>query len=560
MMDNVLESTSLSVTPQVASDIGKRISVGDSFCTVINSDGRVNGWGLNNVGQCNPPQGLGEVTEIVSGDYYTIALLKNKTLVAWGSNSAGQCNIPQGLTNVVSVATGPGFVLALKDSGTVVGWGERNKYGQATIPNSLNHVKAISAGYFFSIALKANGTVVGWGENSSGQCDVPAGLKGVTKISAGGYHTLALKSDGTVVAWGHNGWKQCNVPANLTNVVSIAAGVSYSLALKSNGTIVSWGENLNGQTEVSMLNNIVAITAKHTHCMAVKNDGSIVVWGSCDFGVCNIPPEINMAWGRLKNLKISDGLLNPLFNSNTLDYFTMVDYQVNNIEIIPYAMDDYPSTIQVQRQTVQSREPKNISLKQGRNTIEVTVKTSDEMLAKYNLLAIRRANALLEYLSIDSVELKPLFDPNTTEYTASVNSNVAEVQILARPADPLATVSVNGVDKTGRVATVPLGFGTNLITIDVKATDNTNKAYFIVITRGVSFGFGNNKICICLCPYRYRCGRRCRFLRTKDIKNGCYQQHNCCTSLYDGTSELDDKERAICNQWYKYILRKMGIF
>ncbi len=80
---------------------------------VAQADGEVVAWGYNYYGQCDPPAGLGSVTQIAGGRDHTIALKSDGTVACWGSNGNGQCSTPAGLASVTQVAGGWEHTIAL---------------------------------------------------------------------------------------------------------------------------------------------------------------------------------------------------------------------------------------------------------------------------------------------------------------------------------------------------------------------------------------------------------------------------------------------------------------
>ncbi|HWX20328.1 MAG TPA: choice-of-anchor tandem repeat GloVer-containing protein [Candidatus Binatia bacterium] len=257
----------------------------------LRSDGSVAAWGYGNSGATDIPAGLGSVTAIAAGSYFSLALKTDGTVVGWGSVPT----IPAGLNSVVAIAAGDSHGLALKSDNTVVALGGDSYYGTQKVPTGLNNVNAISAGYNFSLALKANGTIAAWGDDQYGETDVPAGLTGVVAISAGFFHSLALKNDGTVIAWGYNYDGRTSVPMNLSNVLAVAAGGDHSLALRSDGTVVAWGGNSSGERNVpTALNNVVAIAAGYEFSLALRSDGSVVGWGNNQQSQITIPANLTV--------------------------------------------------------------------------------------------------------------------------------------------------------------------------------------------------------------------------------------------------------------------------
>ena len=87
-------------------------------------------------------------------------------------------------------------------------------------------------------------------------------------------------------------------------------------------------------------------------------------------------------------------------------------------------------------------------------------------------------NNNLASLSISSGTLDPVFNKNTTNYTVSVDSTVASIDVTAVAEDTNASITGDGTHN--------LNYGTNTITVTVTAEDNSIKDYIIVVTRNKS--------------------------------------------------------------------------
>ncbi|MBC5992597.1 NHL domain-containing protein [Pontibacter cellulosilyticus] len=93
------------------------------------------------------------------------------------------------------------------------------------------------------------------------------------------------------------------------------------------------------------------------------------------------------------------------------------------------------------------------------------------------------SNANLSSLSLSTSYL-PVFDPNTTAYSASVINAVTAVMVTPTVADAMATVTVNGTaTESGKWVQVPLVVGKNTIPVVVTAQDGTTKTYTMEVTR-----------------------------------------------------------------------------
>jgi len=97
-------------------------------------------------------------------------------------------------------------------------------------------------------------------------------------------------------------------------------------------------------------------------------------------------------------------------------------------------------------------------------------------------------NANLSALTLSAGVLAPIFDVNTTAYTANVANGVASVDITATTDHGAATMTVNGVATvSGAARTVALAVGANAIPVVVTAEDGvTDKTYTVTVTRAAA--------------------------------------------------------------------------
>lgn len=263
------------------------------------------GWGSNRYDQLGSEslsgsvvpigvRGLGEVTQVVASNNFSLALLVDGQVMAWGADGqgtlgngkeAGQTSQPapvSGLSEVVAISATHEYSLALLSNGEVMAWGDdkdgrlgngqEGPAGDSDVPErvkGLTEVIAISAGQFHALALLRNGTVMGWGRNARGalgdgssvSSDVPVPVEGVSEavaVAAGNVHSLVLLRNGTALAFGASEFGQLGdgrrgpsrtpVPVEgLSEVTAISAGAWQNLALLRNGTVMAWGWNKSGE-------------------------------------------------------------------------------------------------------------------------------------------------------------------------------------------------------------------------------------------------------------------------------------------------------------------------
>jgi len=95
------------------------------------------------------------------------------------------------------------------------------------------------------------------------------------------------------------------------------------------------------------------------------------------------------------------------------------------------------------------------------------------------------SNADLSSLVVSVGLLTPPFDSSTTSYSVNVENSVTEITVTPTAADAAATITVNGSTVASGTASAPiaLAVGTNTITVDVTAQDNSIKSYVVNVIR-----------------------------------------------------------------------------
>jgi alpha-tubulin suppressor-like RCC1 family protein len=318
------------------------------------------GWGLNGFGQLGTGSAddgaqltavaiaaLGtDVTQVVSGSSYSLALHADGTVSSWGSNFFGELGdgttanhfSPQripGMSNIVQISAGLDHALALRADGTVWAWGD-NDFGEVGLPGNGSQlvphqvpgivgVRQVAAGISFSLALRSNGEVWAWGDNTFGELGDGTFVSratpkrantvyGITQIAAGGSHGMALRSPalgGSVWTWGDNFFGVLGngstvqwsanpvlVDRRVTNIAAISAGRTHDMALGSDGTIWTWGSNLYGELGIGQassasfptpfhlaLTGVTQIDAGDYQSLARRSEGRLWAWGFAGDGL-----------------------------------------------------------------------------------------------------------------------------------------------------------------------------------------------------------------------------------------------------------------------------------
>ena len=174
----------------------------------------------------------------------------------------------------------------------------------------------------------------------------------------------------------------------------------------------------------------------------------------------------------LKEMRIDVEGITPKFSKNITSYNVVVSNDVNNINVVAVPEDNSASVV----------VSGNNNLIEGSNIITISVTAPDGKTRKNYIINVTKtanpelANASLENLAIENVTLNPEFNSEVINYTAEVEKEVENLNILAVPQRENATVTVNGGQN--------LAFGENVINITVLAEDGlTEKIYTVVVNR-----------------------------------------------------------------------------
>lgn len=186
----------------------------------------------------------------------------------------------------------------------------------------------------------------------------------------------------------------------------------------------------------------------------------------------------------LTNLFINQGTLTPEYDATTQTYTATVDDRTASIKVVVSVEEGAELYINGDLQT--SGEEKTIALEIGTN--EITIETVISGLSySYSLTVTRAASDVrLDGLSTNTGEWDKAFTPETMDYTVTLDTLADAIEITATPADPEATVKING-DGTGagaQTAAVAITAGENIIPISITGWDGvTTGAYSLTVLR-----------------------------------------------------------------------------
>ncbi len=178
----------------------------------------------------------------------------------------------------------------------------------------------------------------------------------------------------------------------------------------------------------------------------------------------------------LKSLGVKNYTITPNFNSSTTTYSLNVEENVAQIEVTATLTSDKSSF-------TKGYGPRKVSLKYGKNAVQVKVKAENEKEKIYTINVNRKdnrnTNNYLRTLTISDGSI--FFDKEKTNYTINVNGNLKEITVSATAESEKSKVTGTG--------THPLNPGTNKIEIKVTAENEETKTYVLMVNRGESTEF-----------------------------------------------------------------------
>jgi len=191
----------------------------------------------------------------------------------------------------------------------------------------------------------------------------------------------------------------------------------------------------------------------------------------------------------LSNISVSQGTLNTSFDAATHQYSVNVDHNTTSIDLTA-VVHQGNATMLVNGMVLTSGSAITLPLNGGDNYFTTIVTAQDGTTTQSYLVTVNRAlstNTLLTNIALSGVTINPVFDSNTTTYTASVSNLVTGTDITATAADVDANAQI-GPFKITATTSYPfsLNVGDNPISVDGVAQNGDIKHYNITVTRAPS--------------------------------------------------------------------------
>lgn len=218
------------------------------------------------------------VANDMAGDGIVLAIINTSGKVTgFGTNFANQLDIPIALTGVIQVSIGYDHCLALKNDYTVTGWG-RDNWGILNFHTGLRNVRKVCAGVGASVFLLDSGIVTGTNTIGGGAYNInyptETGFLNVDHCSS---HILLVKANGALTGLGANSFGESDL-TNISGAFRINAGISTSAITYNNGYITGYGTNQAKYNTPYISNSGVDFQLKGHIGTVLKNNKDIEQW------------------------------------------------------------------------------------------------------------------------------------------------------------------------------------------------------------------------------------------------------------------------------------------
>ncbi len=171
----------------------------------------------------------------------------------------------------------------------------------------------------------------------------------------------------------------------------------------------------------------------------------------------------------LSNLYVEEGILDPLFNKEIINYEITIPYDKTEINVHATPEDKNASYEVIG----------NSNLQVGENEVKVIVTSESNETKEYTINVIRQeqeeSNNYLSNILITSGTLTPEFNKEQLFYEVSVPYDIGEITVSGILSDQSSTITGNGKYN--------LKVGQNLVGLKVTGSDSKTRDYQLLITR-----------------------------------------------------------------------------
>ncbi len=248
------------------------------------------------------------VAQVVLGDDFGCARMKDGSIRCWGANDAGELgdgthqargeSVRVVGTGPVAQVVGAGGQQACALAPDLACWGA-TATGSAAASALPEGVKDLAVGAHHVCVLRGGGDVLCRGAADAGQLGGGSGkdpvVRGATFVAAGGDATCAVLRDRSLACWGRVpglGVVPVTRIEGLADVVDVAVSDTHACAVRAWGGIACWGRGGEGELGDGTLEDRTAptdvtglavparaVATGRGHTCALLRDGTVHCWG-----------------------------------------------------------------------------------------------------------------------------------------------------------------------------------------------------------------------------------------------------------------------------------------
>jgi len=373
--------------------------------------------------------------------------------------------------------------------------GAGNVYVTDAGNNMAKEIK-LTGGYYINPVLPGGLTFSGVSGLISG---TPGVASPATNYTITGYNTGGSKSAVTNIKV--NGTNLSNnaslsaltISAGTLTPVFATATLSYTASVANSVSSITITPTVSDATATIKVNGVTVASGSASASIPLNaGTNSIATVVTAQDGVTTKTYTVTVTRApstnaSLSGLTISAGTLAPAFATGTLNYTASVTNGTTSINVVP-TFADATATATLNGTAIASGATGAVNLSVGANVITIVLTAQDGTTIKTYKVTVTRAqssNANLAGLALSAGTLTPVFSGATINYTATVPSATASINVVPTFADATATATLNGTAiASGATAAVNLSYGSNVISIVVTAQNGTTtKTYTVTVTR-----------------------------------------------------------------------------
>ncbi len=282
------------------------------------------------------------------------------------------------------------------------------------------------------------------------------------------------------------------------NLVSSTGTINYIDNVQSSTKLIALTpalSDLNAKVKVTVGGNLTVTPNGSSYIInnLITGNNTITITVTAQDGITQqtyiitvkqAPPGTNT----LSDLSVSNGTLNPIFDSNVYTYNETVPNTTTSLKLTPTANDSHAQISLNGTTVISGLTTSPVRLNLGLNTINIKVTAQDGTSQTYVLTVNRIPSriATLDDIAISGGTLTPGFDSGDTSFTANVSNSVGNISVKPVLTDAFSSATVNGLPvipgSAQNIALNAVGY-TNITTVVTAQDGVTQQTYNLLVNR-----------------------------------------------------------------------------